>query len=283
MRPELADGSRSPGSVVIEPRPSWKLIDWGECFQYRDLLYFLVLRDFTVLYKQTILGIAWAVLNPLFSMVVFTVIFGSLLQVQSDGRPYALFSFAALVPWTYFSQALTASAGSFISGASIFTKVYFPRIFIPLVPVLAKLVDFSIAMVMLGAMMAYYQVAPSLRVLLLPIPLLLMVTTAAGLGVWLSALAIQYRDVRHAMSFLVQILMYAAPVVWPVSRIPEVYRLWYGLYPMAGAIEGFRACILGSSPIPWDLMGMGWLTAIASLVIGLIYFRRTERYFADVS
>ncbi|HYG35779.1 MAG TPA: ABC transporter permease [Clostridia bacterium] len=269
--------------TVIEARGDWRLFDWQEMVRYKDLLYFLVLRDVTVLYKQTVLGVAWAVLTPFFSMFVFTIIFGMLLKVPSDGRPYALFSFAALLPWTYFSQSLTGASNSLIQGTSLFTKVYFPRVFIPLVPVFSKLLDFAIASVMLVLMMVWYRVAPSHNVIFLPLLLAIMMLTSAGIGMFLSALAVQYRDVRHAMGFLVQILMYAAPVVWPVSKIPEDLRLWYGLYPMAGVIEGFRASLLNTAPMPWDLIAMGMLAALIFFLIGAVYFRRTERSFADVA
>jgi lipopolysaccharide transport system permease protein len=270
-------------TTVIEARSGWRLFDWKEIVEYRDLLYFLVLRDVTVLYKQTVLGIAWAVLTPFFSMVVFSVIFGLLLHVGSDGKPYPVFSFAALLPWTYFSGALTGATGSLITGAGLFSKVYFPRVFIPLVPVFSKLVDFTIAAVMLALLMVYYKVVPSANVAFLPLLLLIMVATTAGLGMFLSALAVQYRDVRHAMNFMVQILMYAAPVVWPVSKLPHAYRIWYGLYPMAGVIEGFRAALLNTGPMPWDLIGMGALSGALCFVAGAMYFRRTERIFADVA
>ena len=243
----------------------------------------MVLRDITVLYKQTVLGVTWAVLNPFFSMVVFTVVFGMLLKVPSDGRPYALFSFTALLPWTYFSQSLTGSTNSLVQGTNLFTKVYFPRVFIPLVPVFSKLLDFGIAFVLLALMMVFYRVVPSWNVMLLPGLILLMMLTAAGAGMFLSALAIQYRDIRHAMQFLVQVLMYAAPVVWPASRLPDDIRLWYGLYPMAGVIEGFRAALLNTGPMPWDLIGMGTVTAGAIFFGGALYFRHTERVFADVA
>src|SRR5437016_1552411 len=270
-------------TVVIEPRATWKLMDLRECLEYRDLLYFMALRDITVLYKQTILGVAWAVLNPFFSMVVFTVIFGMLLKVPSDGRPYALFSFAALLPWTYFSQSLTGATNSLIQGTNLFTKVYFPRVFIPLVPVFSKLVDFAIAFVFLAALMLWYRIVPSWNVVFLPLLILLMMATSAGAGMCLSALAIQYRDIRHAMTFVVQALMYAAPVVLPVSKLPADLRLWYGLYPMAGVIEGFRAALLNTGPMPWDLIGMGSVSALAMFLLGALYFRRTERFFADVA
>lgn len=281
IEPSVHSGSSEV--VVIEAVSGWKLVDWRECWHYRDLLYFLVLRDFTVLYKQTVLGLTWAILNPLFNTFVFTVIFGRLLGVESDGKPYALFSLSALLPWTYFSQALTASTNSLVAGTGIFTKVYFPRLFIPLAPVFSKLVDFAIAFGMLVCLLFWFRVMPPMQCLLLPIPALLMVVTTAGLGIGFSALTIRYRDVRHAMSFAVQILMYAAPVVWPASKVPEAYRFWYGLYPMSGVIEGFRACILGSSPMPWDLLLPGWISALTILIGSALYFRRTERFFADVA
>jgi lipopolysaccharide transport system permease protein len=270
-------------TVVIEPRSGWHLFDWKEIAEYRDLLYYLVLRDITVLYKQTVLGIGWAILTPFFSMVVFSVIFGLLLNVGSDGRPYPVFSFAALLPWTYFSTALTGAAGSLITGSSLFTKVYFPRVFIPLVPVFSKLMDFFIASGMLAIMMVFYRVTPSWNVLYLPLLMVMMVITAAGLGLFLSALTVQYRDVRHAMTFVIQILMYAAPVVWPASKIPEKYQLWYGLYPMVGIIEGFRTAVLNTGPMPWNLIAMGSITSVVFLLFGALYFRRTERFFADLA
>ena len=282
VRGSVPPTSDSP-TTVIQARSGWRLFDWKEIVAYRDLLYFLVLRDVTVLYKQTVLGIAWAVLTPFFSMVVFSVIFGLLLKVGSDGKPYPVFSFAALLPWTYFSGALTGATGSLITGAGLFSKVYFPRVFIPLVPIFSKLVDFAIASVMLAIMMLYYRMMPSWNLVFLPVLILLMMATAAGLGMFLSAMAVQFRDVRHAMNFLIQILMYAAPVVWPVSKIPEAYRLWYGLYPMAGVIEGFRCALLSTGPMPWDLIGMGAISGTFCFVLGALYFRRTERIFADVA
>jgi lipopolysaccharide transport system permease protein len=270
-------------AVTIETKSTWLPIDWRECLEYRDLLYFLVLRDVTVLYKQTVLGVTWAVLNPLFSMIVFTVIFGRMLHVSSDGKPYAVFSYVALLPWTYFSQALAGATGSLIQGASLFTKVYFPRAFLPLVPVLSKLVDFAIAFCVLLGLMVWFHLVPSWQVVFLPLLIALMVLTAGGLGMFLAALALQYRDIRHAMPFVIQALMYAAPVVWPTSKLPPEFRLWYGLYPMAGVIEGFRVSLLNTGPMPWDLIGMGAITATFSGLLGAIFFRRTERLFADLA
>jgi len=269
--------------IIIEPKSGWQLIDWRELRQYRDLLYFLVWRDIKVRYKQTVLGFAWAIITPLFSMLVFSVIFGRLAKVPSDGIPYPIFSYAALLPWTYFSASMTASTGSLISNSSVLTKVYFPRLIIPVTPVLANLIDFSIAFALLGAMMAWYAVMPTAQILFLPLLILLMILTAAGIGMWLSALALQYRDVKHAMQFVTQILMYAAPVVWPASLIPGKYRLLYGLYPMAGVIEGFRSSLMGTNPMPWDLIGMGAISAALIGLSGALYFRQMERTFADMA
>ena len=269
--------------TVIQARKGWQLIDWQELRQYRDLLYFLVMRDVKALYKQTVLGFAWAIIRPVFSMVVFSVVFGGLAKVPSDGIPYPIFAYAALVPWTYFSSAMTDATGSLIGATNIFTKVYFPRLIIPLTPVLSKLVDFGISFVIVFGLMAWFRIAPTLNIAWIPLLIVLMVLTASGIGMWLSALAIQYRDIKHAIHFMAQFLMYAAPVVWPVSLIPEQYRLVYGLYPMAGVIEGFRSALLGHNPMPWDLIGMGTITAIALFVTGALYFRRKERIFADVA
>lgn len=273
--------------TIVEPASGWQLINWQELRAYKDLFYFLVLRDIKVLYKQTVLGFAWAIIRPFFSMIVFSIVFGSLAQVPSDGIPYPIFSYTALLPWTYFATAMADSTNSLVNNMNMLTKVYFPRLVIPMTPVLAKLVDFGIASLLLGAMMAWYGLAPTLNVLFLPLLVLLMVLTAAGIGMWLSALAIQYRDVKHAIQFVVQILMYAAPVVWPASLIGERFGqtawLLYGLYPMAGVIEGFRAALLGATPMPWDLIAIGSLSAVGLAVSGALYFRRLEDTFADVA
>jgi lipopolysaccharide transport system permease protein len=203
--------------------------------------------------------------------------------VSSDGVPYPIFSYAALLPWTYFSTAMTASTTSLITNARMLTKIYFPRLVIPMTPVLAKLVDFGIAFSIMGVLMAWYGIAPTWNILFLPLLILLMILTASGIGMWLSALAIQYRDIRHATQFIAQLLMYAAPVVWPASLVPEQYRLLYGLYPMAGVIEGFRSALIGANPMPWDLIVMGALSAVLIVLSGALYFRRLERIFADVA
>ena len=269
--------------TVIEPKKGWQLIDWRELREYRDLFYFLVWRDVKVLYKQTVLGFSWAIIRPVFSMLIFSVVFGELADVPSDGVPYPIFSYAALLPWTYFSTAMADSTNSLVTNARMLSKVYFPRLVIPMTPVLAKLVDFAIASVILGLMMAWYGIVPTANIVFLPMLIVLMILTASGIGMWLSALAVQYRDVKHATVFLVQLMMYAAPVVWPASLIPEAYRLAYGLYPMAGVIEGFRAALIGTQPMPWDFIGMGALAAAVVALSGAFYFRRMERVFADVA
>lgn len=273
----------TPHKTVIEPKKGWQLINWKELAAYKDLLYFLVWRDIKILYKQTVLGFSWAIIRPFFSMVIFSIVFGRLAKVPSDGVPYPIFSYTALLPWIYFSTAMTSSTGSLVQSSGMLNKVYFPRLIIPMAPVLANLVDFAIAFLLLGLMMLWYGILPTFNILVLPLLILLMVLTAAGMGMWLSALGIQYRDVKYAVQFLSQVLMYAAPVVWPVSLIPEQYRLWYGLYPMVGVIEGFRSALLGTNPMPWDLIVMGSLTAVTMFFTGALYFRNTERIFADVA
>ena len=274
---------KTPPQTIIEPVTGWQFIDLKELRQYKDLFIFLVYRDIKVLYKQTILGFSWAIIRPVFSMIVFSIVFGRLAKIPSDGIPYPIFSYAALVPWMYFSTSMAKSTQSLISEANMLTKVYFPRVIIPMTPVLAGLVDFAIAFSILGVMMAWYRITPTWNVVFLPLLVLLMVLTASGIGMWLSALAIQYRDIRHATGFIVQLLMYAAPVVWPASLIPGRFRMFYGLYPMAGVLEGFRACLIGANPMPWDLIGMGSLSAFAIAFCGSFYFLRMERVFADVA
>ncbi len=276
-----------PQSIVIEPAHRRAVIDWRELREYRDLFYFLIDRDIKVLYKQTVLGFGWAILRPVLSMVIFTVIFGGLAQVDSDGVPYALFSYAALVPWLYFSTALSAGALSLVNNTDMLTKVYFPRLIFPLTPVFSKLVDFAISFVLVFGLMAWFRVPPTPRLLVLPLFIALMMLTTAGISLWLAAMSVQYRDVKHAMPFLTQILMYAAPVVWSAALIGERFgptgRLLFGLYPMVGVIEGFRVALLNTGPLPWDMLGVGTLSAAVIFVTGLFYFRRMEVTFADVA
>jgi lipopolysaccharide transport system permease protein len=282
----------SPSTITkrLQPTSGWRLIDWRELVAYRDLFWFLVWRDVKVRYKQTVLGFGWALVRPFFSMVVFTIIFGGLAAVPSDGVPYALFSFTALLPWTYFSTSMSSSTSSLVSSAGMLSKVYFPRLIIPSAPVLGNLVDLVIGLGLLMLLMMYYGAMPGLGLLFLPFLILLMVMTSLGVGLWLSALAVQFRDVNQAMQFLVQIGMYAAPVVWPISLITEKFPEHgalilnlYAIYPMVGVIEGFRSSILAATPMPWTLIGIGYISATLLLISGAFYFRRMERTFADVA
>ena len=269
--------------LVIEPKQGWRLVDWREIIDYRDLLRFLVWRSIKVRYAQSALGVGWAIIQPVFSMIVFTIIFGNLAGVDSEGAPYALFSFVALVPWTYFSNALTEGTTSLVTNANMLRKVYFPRVVLPFSAVLAKLVDFGIAMCLLLALMAYYGFRPTPDIVFLPLAILLMILTAAGLGMWLTALAVQYRDVSYGMNFMVQLLMYAAPVVYSSNLIPVQYRMYYAINPMVGVIEGFRAALLDTRDMPWAFLAIGSVSATLLFVSGMLYFRQKERLFADVA
>lgn len=274
-------------SIVIKPVPSRQLVDWRELRDYRDLFYFLIVRDIKVLYKQTVLGFGWAIIRPVISMIIFTVIFGDLAQVSSDGVPYAIFNYVALVPWLYFSTALTAAALSLVNNTDMLTKVYIPRLAFPITPIFAKMVDFFISFVIVFVLMAWFKIWPTANVLLLPILILLMMLTATGMGLWFAAMSVQYRDVKHAMPFITQVLMYAAPVVWSGSligeRFGEIGRLLFALYPMVGVIEGFRSALLNTAPMPWDMILVGYLSAFGMTISGLAYFKRMEFYFADVA
>jgi lipopolysaccharide transport system permease protein len=268
--------------LVIEPRRR-RGVDLRELWVYRGLFGFLVWRDIKVRYAQTVLGAGWAILQPVLTMVVFTVIFGNFANIPSDGVPYALFSLAALVPWTYFSTALTNSSNSLVTSANLLTKVYFPRLVIPFSPVLAGLVDFAIAMaILLLAMLAFGFAPTAASVAVLPLVLGAVMMTAAGVGCWLSALNVQYRDVKYVVPFLVQVWMYSSPIVYPMSMVPERFHLLFALNPMAGAIEGFRAALLGTQPVPWPMLLVSLGTSILIFVTGALYFRRMERVFADV-
>jgi lipopolysaccharide transport system permease protein len=255
-----------------------------ELWQFRELFYFFVWRDVKVRYAQSVLGVGWAIVQPLVPMILFTIVFGRVAGISSDGVPYALFSYTALVPWTYFSNALSDAGGSLVKEVGMLGKIYFPRLILPLTSVLGRLLDLAISFLLLVAMMAWYRTSPTLSVVLvLPLLIAMTVATAAGIGMWLSALALQYRDVKYALSFAVQFLMYAAPVVYPTSLIPERFRYVYALNPLVGVIEGFRASLLGALPIPWALIGIGAVSAVLILSLGLLYFVRKEAVFADVA
>ncbi|WP_258101580.1 ABC transporter permease [Marinoscillum pacificum] len=269
--------------TIIEPKKGWQLVDWKELFHYRDLLYFLTIRSIKAKYAQSVLGVGWAILQPLIQTVIFTVIFGNLAQLSSDGIPYILFSYVAMVPWNYFSNILSGSAGSLVTNKNLLSKVYFPRIVLPLSTVFSALIDFGIAFLVLIGFFVYYQFIPTWEIVFFPILLMILIMTSLGTGMILSALAVQYRDVQYAMTFMVRLLMYGAPVVYSVSIIPDKYLYWYALNPMVGVIEGMRSAFLGSKPLPWDLIGIGALVALLLFLFGVFYFKRMEKYFADIA
>ena len=268
--------------MVIEPPRGWTSLGLRELWAYRELLYFLTWRDVKVRYKQTALGASWAILQPVATMVVFSLFFGRMASMPSDGVPYPLFSFAALVPWTFFSNGLTNSANSVVNSQNLVSKIYFPRLAIPIATVLSGLVDFVLAFVVLLGLMTYYGVTPTLRVLWL-VPLVVLACVAAlGVGLWLAALNVQYRDVRYAVPFLAQLWLFATPIAYPSSLLGEPWRTVYGLNPMAGVVEGFRWALLGTGPAPGPMVLVSTAAALLALLGGALYFRRTEQTFADI-
>ncbi len=267
--------------IVIESSRSWLRLDLGDLWRYRELLFFLTWRDIMVRYKQTLLGAAWAVLQPVLTMVIFSIIFGQLAKLPSEGIPYPIFTFTALLPWQLFAFALTNSSNSLVGSQSLVSKVYFPRLVIPVASVLPGLVDFGISFVILIGMMIFYHVPLSGRMFILPLFLLLALATALAVGLWLSALNVEYRDIRYVVPFLTQFWMYATPVAYSSTLIPQKWRLLYGLNPLTGVVEGFRWALLGSG----DVGGLLWVsTGIVILLLagGLVYFKRMEDTFADV-
>jgi lipopolysaccharide transport system permease protein len=253
-----------------------------ELWEYRELLYFLVWRDVQVRYKQTVLGVGWAVLQPFLTMVVFSAIFGVVAKIPSDGLPYPIFAFAALLPWNYFAGAFSKAGTSLVNSAHLISKVYFPRLVIPIAAAAAGLVDFGLAFVVLLALMAYYGIRPTAMLWTLPFFLLLALASALAVGLWLAALNVRYRDVNYVIPFLVQLWMYASPVAYPSSIIPAQWRILYALNPMAGVIEGFRIALLGAGSLDWTLTGLSGSITLLLLISGALYFRRTEKSFADV-
>jgi len=269
-------------TVRIEPsRGLWNL-DLAAVWEYRELLYFLVWRDVKVRYKQTVMGAAWAILQPVTTMVVFTLIFGKLAQIPSDGVPYAIFSYTALLPWNYFSQAITRSGGSLVGDSNLVRKVYFPRLIIPLASVTAPLVDFFISFLLLIGMLTWFGIAPGWGILTAPLFLLLAVMTALAVGLWLAPLNARYRDVGHTIPVLAQIWMYASPVVYSVTMVPERWRFVFGLNPLAGVIEGFRWALLDKQSPAFGVMAVSTIVVLALLSGGIVFFKRMERTLADV-
>ena len=274
----------SAAALVIEPSRGLPSLDLRELWRYRELFYFLVWRDVKVRYAQTVLGAGWAVIQPVLTMVIFSIVFGGFAKMPSDGGPYPVFSLAALVPWTYFSRAVTGSSGSLVANTNLITKVYFPRLVTPLAPVLAGLLDLAIAFVILLAVMVGYGIWPHAEALLyVPLAIGIMAMTASGIGCWLAALNIHYRDVKYIVPFLVQIWMYASPVVYPLSLVPEKHRTIYALNPLVGVIESFRSSLLGTPRPDTYVLWMAAGVAAVLFVSGAIYFRWTEDAFADVA
>ena len=273
----------SPSSIVrIQPSRGWVPIDFAELWRYRELLYFLVWRNVKIRYKQTVLGASWAVIQPLFTMLVFSLFFGRLAKMPSDGLPYPIFSYAALVPWTFFATGLAGSSGSLVASANLIKRVYFPRLVIPISSVLSGLIDFAIAFFVLLLLMLYFDIRPTANVVWLPLLLLLGLMTALGVGLWLSAMNVRFRDVRHTLPFLTQFWLFATPIAYPSSLLDEPWRTVYGINPMAGVIEGFRWALLGTETAPGPIVLVSAAVALILLVSGAFYFRRMEKTFADV-
>ncbi len=269
-------------AIVIKPSKGWTPWNLKELWEYRELFYFLLWRDIKVRYAQTVLGAGWAIIQPVVAMVVFTIIFGKVAKIPSDGLPYPVFTYAALLPWQLFAYSLAQSSNSLVGNRNLITKVYFPRVVMPLSSALGALVDFMIASVVLLGLMAFYGIVPTVAVLMLPFFILLALVTALGVGLWLSALNVHYRDVRYGLPFLIQIWLFVTPVVYPSSLVPEQWRILYGLNPMAGVVEGFRWALFGTPTGPGPMMATSVFVALALFVFGIYYFRRTERTFADI-
>jgi lipopolysaccharide transport system permease protein len=268
--------------TIINPSKGWVSLKLQELWEYRELLYFLVWRDVKVRYKQTLLGAAWAIIQPFFTMVVFSLFFGKLAKMPSDGIPYPLFSFAALVPWAFFANGLSQASNSLVGSAHLITKVYFPRLVVPISSVISGILDFALAFIVLLGMTLYYGIIPTFNIIWLPFLLLLAFVTALGVGMWFSALNVQFRDVRYILPFLTQFWMFATPIVYPSSLLPEPWRTVYGLNPMVGVVEGFRWALLGTQTAPGPIIIVSSLASIVILIGGAFYFKRMEKTFADL-
>ena len=268
--------------IRIEPSRGWVSVKLSELWTYRELLYFLVWRDVKVRYKQTVIGIGWTILQPLTTMLIFTMIFGNFAKVPSDGVPYPVFVYTALLPWNLFAGALSRCTLSLVGNANLITKVYFPRLIVPASAVISGIIDFAIAFVFLLGIMLWFNIVPTWDAIALPIFLLLTLITALAVGLWLSALNVRYRDVGHTIPFLIQVWMFLSPVAYPASLVPEKWRLLYSLNPMAGVIEGFRWALVGKESPAFELIAVSTAVVVALLLGGLVYFKRMERTFADV-
>jgi len=283
MTTSTLDQKKKPNQVLIQPSKGWVGLRLRDLWDYRELIYFLTWRDIKVRYKQSVLGIMWAIINPFMSMVVYTIFFGTLAKIPSDGVPYPIFSYTALLPWILFSSALSVASRSMVSSGNMISKIYFPRMIVPLASVMSSVVDFFIAFVILIGMMFFYSITPTIALLWLPLLILLALISALGVGFWFSALMVRYRDVGYLMPFVTELWKFITPVVYPASMIPEKWRLVYALNPMTGVVEGFRYALLGTTQsisIPMILVSSG--IAILVLISGMFYFRRMEKQFADM-
>jgi lipopolysaccharide transport system permease protein len=269
-------------TVVVQPSRSLLSLGLREVWRYRELLYFLVWRDIKIRYKQTLIGAMWAVFQPLLTILIFTIVFGYFVNVPSDGLPYPIFVFAALLPWTYFSEATSRSSGSLVGDANLLRKVYFPRLIIPLASVATPMVDFGLAFGLFIGMLLWYGMTPTTDAFLVPVFIFLAMMTALSVSLWLAALNVRYRDIRHTVPFLIQFWMYASPIVYPASVVPEKWRVVFALNPMTGVIEGFRWALLGSQSPDFSVMIASATVVLLLLFGGLVFFRRMERTFADV-
>lgn len=266
----------------ISPPSSHLSFEFGEIWKYRELLFFLVWRNIKVRYKQTVMGIGWAIIQPFFTMVVFSIFFGKIAKMPSDGVPYPIFSYAALVPWTFFANSLSLASNSLISESNLIKKIYFPRLIIPITSVLSGLIDFALSFLLLLAMMIYWNILPTFAIIWLPAFILLSMITSLGVGLWLSALNVQFRDIRYAIPFLIQIWLFSTPIVYPSSMLSDSWRVLYGLNPMVGVVEGFRWALLGTAQTSGLMLLVSTVIASGLLLSGALYFRKMETSFADI-
>jgi len=283
MQPQPGfDSADNLPTIYVKPIKGWTALNLGDLWDYRELLVFLIWRDIKVRYRQTVLGGAWAIIQPFFTMVVFSIFFGQFAKMPSDGIPYPIFSYTALVPWSFFASSLQRTSGSLVSSANLLTKVYFPRLIIPISAAAANLVDFALAFVILLIMMLFYGIVPTINIVWLPVFIFLALITALGVGLWLAAINVQIRDVGSIVPFLVQFWLFATPIAYPSSLLPEPWHTVYGLNPMAGVVEGFRWALLGLDTAPGPIVLVSAVVAIIVFIGGLFYFQRMETIFADV-
>ena len=282
QRTASLSASNNAPVIRIEPSRGWVSLKLNELWEYRELLYFLIWRDVKVRYKQTLLGVGWAVIQPFFTMVVFSLFFGKLARMPSDGIPYPIFTFTALVPWSFFANGLSQASNSLVGSANLITKVYFPRLAIPIAAVLVGVVDFVFAFIVLIAMMLYFGIVPTINICWLPLLLVLVTVISLGVSLWLSAFNVKYRDVRYIIPFLTQFWLFATPIAYPSSLLSEPWRTLYGINPMVGVVEGFRWALLGAKTAPGPILIVSSAVAFLVLISGAIYFRSTEKHFADI-